>query len=174
MGEEDTRLFTYQEIFDKFPEVAEKVYAKPTATAYRIVHYPATPEDFMPTAVIPNEDGIPPVDLAEYDDNAPEEVQKELVKKYGISHYYRPDKLEVRYKDIVKKAEINGGTEAGEAIKKSWGTFYVKVDYLKDDGKMSKHGSDGHENISLYNDVNPLDRIDQVFGYKEIKFDEDI
>lgn len=174
MGEEEERLFTYQEIFDKFPDVANKVYAKPAATAYRIVHYPATIEDFLPTAVIPNDDGVPPVDLAKYDDDTPEEVQKELVKKYGISHYNKPEKLTVRYKKIVKGAERSGGAEAGETIKNRLGTFYVKVDYDKNDGKMSKQGNDGHENIALYRDVNPLDRIDMEYGYKEIKFDEDV
>lgn len=174
MGEEEARLFTYQEIFDKFPEVADKVYTKATATAYRIVHNPATLEDFLPTAVIPNDDGVPPVDLAEYGDDTPEKVQKELVKKYGISHYNKPEKLTVRYKKIVKSAELNSGTEAGATIKKRLGTFYVKVNYKKEDGKMSKHGNDGHENITLYQDVNPLDRIDVEYGYKEIKFDEDV
>lgn len=172
--EEEVRLFTYQEIFDKFPDVADKVYTKPTATAYRIVHNPATPEDFLPTAVLPNEDGVPSVDLLEYGDDTPEDVQLELVKKYGVSHYYKPEKLVVRYKKLVKSAERSGGSEAGVAIKKRIGTFYVKVDYDKDDGKMSKHGSDGHENIALYQNVNPLDKIDMEFGYKEIKFDENV
>ena len=172
--EEETRLFTYQEIFDKFPDIANSVYVKPTATAYRIVHNPATPEDFLPTAVLSDEDDVPPVDLSEYGDDTPEEVKKELVKKYGVSHYYKPEKLEIRYKKIVKSAEWSGGPEAGAAIKKRMGTFYVKVDYDKDDGKMSKHGSDGHENIALYQSVNPLDKIDMEFGYKEIKFDENI
>ena len=112
--------------------------------------------------------------MDEYGDNTPEDVQLELIKKYGLSHYNKPEKLLVRYKKIVKKAEQQRGYEAGEEIKNRLGTFYVKVDYSKDDGKMSKFGSDGHENIVLYDDVNPLDRIDLIFGYKEIKFDEDI
>lgn len=174
MGEEDTRQFTYQEIFDKFPNVVDKIYTKPTNTAYRIVHNPATQEDFLPTAVIPNEDGIPPFNLDMYDKSTPEDVQEELMKKYGVSHYCKPEKLEVRYKKIVKKAKQKNGYEAGEAIKKRLGTFYVKVNYNKDDGKMSKCGNDGHENIALYDDVNPLDRIDWNFGYKEIKFDDDV
>lgn len=173
MGEE-VRIFTYQEIFDAFPEVANKVYCKPTETAYRIVHNPATPEDFLPTAVLSDEDGVPQNDLSQFGDDIPEKVQIELVKKYGISHYYKPEKLIVRYAKIVKKAERNGGVEAGEAIKRRFGTFYVKVNYEKTDGIMSQHGNDGHENIALFCDVNPLDRIDKEFGYKEIKFDEDI
>lgn len=174
MGEEDVRLFIYQEVFDKFPDVARKVYCKPIETAYRIVHNPATLEDFLPNAVLSNEDGVPPIDLSQYDDDTPEKVQIELVKRYGISHYYKPEKLTVRYAKIIKKAEQNGGIEAGEAIKKRLGTFFVKVNYEKTDGLMSKHGNDGHENITLFSDVNPLDRIDKEFGYKEIKFDADI
>ena len=172
--EEEARLFTYQEIFDKFPDIANSVYTKPTTTAYRIVHNPATLEDFLPTAVLFDEDGVQPVELSEYGDDTPEKVQKELVKKYGTSHYNKPEKLEIRYKKIVKSAERSGRSEAGEAIKKRLGTFFVKVDYDKDDGKMSKHGSDGHENIMLYQNINPLDKIDMDFGYKEIKFDENI
>lgn len=174
MGEEETRLFTYQEIFDKFPDVANQVFCKPTETAYHIVHNPATIADFLPKAVQQNEDGVPEVDLSQYGEDTPEEVQEELVKKYGVSHYYREKKLTVRYSKIVKSAVRVGGVEAGEAIKKRLGTFYVKVDYEKTDGKMSKHGNDGHENIALFSDVNPLDRIDKEFGYKEIIFDEDI
>ena len=174
MEEKDARIFTYQEIFDKFPDVANKVFSKPIETAYRIVHNPATLEDFLPNAVLSNEDGVLPIDLSQFDDDTPEEVQLELVKKYGISHYYKPEKLTIRYAKIIKKAERNSGVEAGEAIKKRWGTFYVKVNYEKTDGLMSKHGNDGHENIALFSDVNPLDRIDKEFGYKEIKFDEDI
>ena len=172
--EEKVRLFAYQEIFDKFPDIANKVYTKPTETAYRIVHNPAVPEDFLPTAVLPNDDGVLMVDLSEYGDDTPEDVQLELVKKYGVSHYNKPEKLEIRYKRIVKSAERSDGPEAGEAIKKRMGTFCVKVDYDKEDGKMSKHGSDGHENIALYQNVNPLNKIDMEFGYKEIKFDENI
>lgn len=172
--EKEERLFTYQEIFDKFPDVANKVYTKNTTTAYRIVHNPATPEDFLPKAVLPNDDGVPSVDLSEYGDDAPEDVKLELVKKYGVSHYYKSEKLEIRYKKLVQSVERSDGPEAVEEIKRRLGTFYVKVDYDKDDGKMSKHGSDGHENIALYQNVNPLDKIDKEFGYKEIKFDENI
>jgi hypothetical protein len=174
MEESDTRLFTYQEIFDKFPDVANGVYCKPTEAAYRIVHNPATSADFLPKAVQQNEDSVPEVDLSQYGDDTPVEVQEELAKKYGVSHYYKEKKLTVRYSKIVKSAVRAGGVEAGEAIKKRLGTFYVKVNYEKTDGKMSRHGSDGHENVALYNDVNPLDRIDKEFGYKEITFDEDI
>lgn len=171
---EAVRPFTYQEIFDKFPDVANKVYSKDTTTAYRIVHKPATLEDFVPTALQPNDDGVPQVDLNEYDEDAPEEVKKDLVKKYGLSHYNREEKLQVRYVKMVKVAEKKYGKEAAEAIKDRFGTFYVKMNYEKTDGKMSKHGSDGHENVSFYADVDPLQRIDTEFGYKEIKFDEDI
>lgn len=168
------RPFKYQEVFDKFPEESKNYYYKDTESMYRVVsHNPATIDDFTPKAVKYGEEGIPKVVLSDYDEDTPTDVQREILGEYGTSHYKKKEKLERMVRNAYKRTCKNRGKAGGEAIKQDLGTFIIKIKYDKSDGKMSKIRNDSHANVMLFDDVDPLSKIDEEFGYPEIKFEED-
>lgn len=138
-----------------------------------VSHKPATRDDFTPKAVKYGEEGIPDVVLSDYDEDTPIDVQREILGKYGISHYKKKDNLERMVLNSYKKACKSRGKAGGEAIKQGLGTFIVKTNYGNRDGKMSKLRNDSHANVMLFDDVDPLSKIDEEFGYYEIKFEDD-
>lgn len=172
--ETQTRPFKYQEVFNKFPKESKNYYYKDTEPMFRVVaHKPAIIDDFTPKALKYSDDGIFNVALTDYEEDTPVEVQRKILGEYGTSYYRKKEKLEKMVLNSYKKNYKSRGKAGGEAIKQNLGTFIIKMNYKKGDGKMSKPNGDSHVNVMLFNDVDPLSRIDPEYGYFEIKFEED-
>lgn len=148
-------------------EIKDMGFKEMSMECYRVVHNPASDENFLPQKFKPGRIDRPPVIPAEEWSKFDSKAKRKHISDCSLSHFMTEEACRKMMNDRFMKDVERMGEQKATIRKNNLGTHIVKMKYKKDDGLWGNQDKE-HIEFLPYEDLDFQKRIDNEFGYKMI------